>query len=156
MSGAAAKPLLAILIFLAGGSLAFGQAGAIGGTIGKTDKSVSGEEAPLKMQSTKKPLARADTRSRSGRDGGDGAKFDGIWTIVLSPGCPSSGIRTVTVSGGQVKGFGVSGTVSSNGTVHIVGEGGGIVGTGRAIGNTGSGSYRQSDGCSGSVRAIKN
>ena len=46
MSGAAAKPLLAIIILLTGGSLAFGQAGSIGGTIGKTDKSVSGVEEP--------------------------------------------------------------------------------------------------------------
>jgi hypothetical protein len=44
MSGAAAKPLLAIILFLAGGSLAFGQAGSTGGTIGKQDKSISGGE----------------------------------------------------------------------------------------------------------------
>jgi hypothetical protein len=42
MSGAATKPVLAVILFFAGGSLAFGQAGSTGGTIGKTDKSVSG------------------------------------------------------------------------------------------------------------------
>jgi hypothetical protein len=45
MSGAATKPFLAIIIFFAGGSLAFGQAGSTGGTIGKTDKSVLGGES---------------------------------------------------------------------------------------------------------------
>jgi hypothetical protein len=53
MSGAAARPLLAILMLLAGGSLALGQAGSTGGTIGKTDKSVSGETAPEKKTQTK-------------------------------------------------------------------------------------------------------
>jgi hypothetical protein len=42
MSGAATKPFLAIIIFFASGSLAFGQAGSTGGTIGKQDKSISG------------------------------------------------------------------------------------------------------------------
>jgi hypothetical protein len=43
MSRAATKPLLAVIIFLASGALAF-QAGSTGGTIGKTDKSISGGE----------------------------------------------------------------------------------------------------------------
>lgn len=42
MPDATIKSLLAILIFLAGGSLAFGQAGSIGGVVGKTDKSLTG------------------------------------------------------------------------------------------------------------------
>lgn len=66
MSGAAAKPLLAIIILLTGGSLAFGQAGSIGGTIGKTDKSVSGVESPAE------PRTPAKSRSKGPRrvDGG--------------------------------------------------------------------------------------
>lgn len=42
MSGVATKPLLATIIFFASASLALGQAGSTGGTIGKTDKSISG------------------------------------------------------------------------------------------------------------------
>jgi hypothetical protein len=57
MSSAAAKPLLAFLMLLAGGSLALGQAGSTGGTIGKTDKSVSGGEAA--------PANQTQTKSRS-------------------------------------------------------------------------------------------
>src|SRR5271170_4361398 len=57
MSDAAAKPLLALLIFLAGGSLVFGQAGSTGGLIGKTDKSVSGGATA--------PETQTQTKSRS-------------------------------------------------------------------------------------------
>jgi hypothetical protein len=53
MSVAAARSLLAVLIFLAGSSLALGQAGSTGGSIGKTDKSVSGETAPEKQTQPK-------------------------------------------------------------------------------------------------------
>jgi hypothetical protein len=57
-----------------------------------------------------------------------------------------------------VTGFGISGTISTNGMVRIVGKGDGVtvVGTGRITGNTGSGTFRQSDGCSGSIRSVKN
>jgi hypothetical protein len=42
MSSAATRPILVVILLLAGWSLAFGQAGSTGGMIGKTDKSVSG------------------------------------------------------------------------------------------------------------------
>jgi hypothetical protein len=42
MSRATTRSLLAVILLLASGSLAFGQAGSTGGVIGKTDKSVSG------------------------------------------------------------------------------------------------------------------
>jgi hypothetical protein len=73
MSGAAAKPLLAIILFFAGGSLAFGQAGSTGGTIGKTDKSVSGGESasephtPTKSRSKgQRPIGRGTSDQSSG------------------------------------------------------------------------------------------
>jgi hypothetical protein len=48
MSGAAMKTLLSVVLLLVGGSLALGQAGSTGGTLGKTEKSISGsgESAP--------------------------------------------------------------------------------------------------------------
>jgi hypothetical protein len=61
MSGAATKPFLAIIIFFACGSLVFGQAGSTGGTIGKTDKSVSGGE------STAEPHTPAKSRPKGQR-----------------------------------------------------------------------------------------
>ena len=157
MRGATARPLLAILIFLAGSSFAFGQAGSIGGTIGKTDKSVTGAEAPRKIQTTKKSLPRAHTGSPSRRGGRDGdvAKYDGAWTAVISPGCAHSGTLAITVSGGRIKGFGMSGTISPTAAFRTVGLDGTVT-SGRITGNRASGSYREPDGCSGSIRAIKN
>lgn len=67
MSGAAAKPLLAILIFLACSSLAFGQAGSTGGTIGKTDKSVSGGEAAPETQTQTKSRSKGQQPADRGR-----------------------------------------------------------------------------------------
>lgn len=158
MRGATARPLLAILIFLAGSSFALGQAGSIGGTIGKTDKSVTGgEEAPRKIRSIKKSSPRADTGSSSRRGGRDGgvAKYDGTWTVVLSPGCIHSGPLSITVSGGRISAFALSGTVSPTATFHILGLDG-TVGSGRVTGNTGSGTYREANGCSGNIAATKN
>jgi hypothetical protein len=56
MSRTATKPLLAVIIFLAGGSLAFAQAGSTGGTIAKTNKSISGG-AEAEQPTQKSPRA---------------------------------------------------------------------------------------------------
>jgi hypothetical protein len=160
MRRAAVKSLLATLTVLAGSSLALGQAGSIGGTIGKTDKSISGEEAaPRKIHSAKRSSAKTETRSParrsgSGSDGGV-ARYDGTWTGVIGPGCPVAGIRALHVSGGRITSGGMAGTVDSAGSFRIVGDDG-TVGTGRVSGNTASGSYRQTNGCSGTIRATRN
>jgi hypothetical protein len=44
MRGAATKSLLSVVLLLAGGSLAWGQAGSTGGVIGKENKSVTGAD----------------------------------------------------------------------------------------------------------------
>jgi hypothetical protein len=83
MSGAATKTLLVFMIFLAGGSVAFGQAGSIGGAIGKTDKSVSDGEAasepqtPTKSRSKGKRPIDSDTADRSTE-----VSFVGRWRWV--------------------------------------------------------------------------
>src|ERR1022692_1919754 len=72
MSGAATKSLLAVIIFFAGGSLAFGQAGSTGGTIGRQDKSISGGESaaephtPTKSRSKgQRPIGRGTSDQSS-------------------------------------------------------------------------------------------
>jgi hypothetical protein len=55
MRGAATKSVLAVFIFFAGSSLAFAQAGSTGGTIGKTDKSISGGEDADRPRSVSHP-----------------------------------------------------------------------------------------------------
>ena len=157
MRGAVTRPLLAVLIVLASGSLALGQAGSLGGVVGKTDKSLTGEEAPRHIHSAKKPPARAHTRSSARRDGDTGgmARYDGTWTGDMSPPCPGSGIRTLHVSGSRITGFLLSGTISPTGSFRFEGKDG-TVGTGQVSGNTASGTYRQPSGCSGSLTATRN
>ena len=150
--------LLGMFSSIAVGTTAFAQAGSIGGTIGKTDKSVSGkEEAPRQIRSAKKSSPRADTGSSSRRGGRDGgvAKYDGKWTATASPGCKSSGTISINASGGLINDPLLSGTISQTGAFHTIGVGG-AVGTGRITGNTGSGTYREASGCSGSISVIKN
>src|SRR5450631_776566 len=61
MSGAAIKSLLSVILLLAAGSLAFGQAGSTGGTLGKTGKSMSGEDSPAAPETrTKSPAKGID------------------------------------------------------------------------------------------------
>jgi len=80
MSGATVKPLLAISIFFAGGLLAYGQAGSIGGTIGKTDKSVSGGEAPSETQTPTKPRSKGQRPiDRSALDQSSKVSVAGRW-----------------------------------------------------------------------------
>jgi hypothetical protein len=67
MCGLATKSLLAILIVLAGCSLVFGQAGSVGGVVGKTDKSLSGGGVA--------PETQAEPRSKGERHT-DGHKSD--------------------------------------------------------------------------------
>jgi hypothetical protein len=120
MSGAATKPVLAVLIFLAGGSLAFGQAGATGGTIGKTDKSVSGGGEGASAEPRTKPRATSASigpRSEPRSEARLGAP-DGTWAVSATPGCLPSWRLTTSVSNGVISGGGATGQVSRNGAVR--------------------------------------
>ena len=123
MSRAAIKPILAILIVLAGGSLAFGQAGSIGGVVGKTDKSITGGGAAPETQ------AQPSSRSKAQRpsDKGDSSRSSpasvaGSWSWIAD--CPSGhwdgGFDLVETSRGKFTGsFSFNGKISDghvNGT----------------------------------------
>jgi hypothetical protein len=58
MRRAATKSLLSVVLLLAGGSLALGQAGSTGGTLGKTGKSMSGEDSPATPETRTKSQAK--------------------------------------------------------------------------------------------------
>jgi hypothetical protein len=152
-------------------SVALAQSGSAGGSIGNDEKSLSGsrqdssparsaEPAPSERRS--KPSAD-ESRSSSRRGGGGGGNsggggsFDGAWAVT-SVGCGGSSSGATVVTSGRVIGDGVSGTVSANGSVHTFGHGeGGITytGAGRLSGRSGSGTFRRSDGCSGTWTASK-
>jgi hypothetical protein len=72
MSRAAIKPLLAILLLMAAHPLAHGQAGSIGGVVGKTDKSLSGGTEPPEAPSRAKrerPVDRENADQPAGVSG---------------------------------------------------------------------------------------
>jgi hypothetical protein len=63
----------------------------------------------------------------------------------------------IIISSGRIIGEGVSGTVSPNGVSHAVGnyDGVTVISTGRASGRSGSGTFRRSDGCTGTWTSSK-
>jgi hypothetical protein len=136
--------------------------GATGGSIGKQDKSISGDQdsGGSKPRSTAKererPSSERERPSRSERSsksgGGGGGNYDGTWNSASAgQTCSDRTTDVVTISGGQMSGTGFSGRVSSSGSVSGVWAGSGISASisGRMSGRSGSGSFRRSDGCVG-------
>lgn len=76
--------LFGMLASLAMGTTAFSQAGSTGGTIGKTEKSISGgaeaEQPPLKQR---KPALVSGRPSVAGPSPNDCRKVAGIWTFTF-------------------------------------------------------------------------
>ena len=87
MRGAATKPLLATVIVLAAHSLAFGQAGSVGGVIGKTDKSVSGGAAPTEPQTEPSRTRSRQRVDKGNSDQSASASVSGWWHWTAQ--CPS-------------------------------------------------------------------
>ena len=142
------------------------QSGSVGGSIGKEDKSVSGSQAPAPaarsvppQSAPSAPRAKSASRSNSGGGGGGGtsSSFDGTWTFVGVSSDNCSGSVTLKISGGQLIGEGVTGSVAANGAISAVGAANGVSGVskGRLSGSTGSGTWQQSDGCSSRWTAQK-
>ena len=170
MSNNAIRPfVLAVLLLALASPSAFAQSGSAGGSIGNDEKSLSGtrqdssagrsaEPAPSARHS--KPAAderRSSSRRGGGGGGGGGASFDGAWAVI-SVGCGGSSSGAAVVTSGRVIGQGLSGTVSANGAVHTLGQAGnGItyISAGRLSGRSGFGTFRRSDGCSGTWTASK-
>jgi hypothetical protein len=129
--------------------------GSTGGSIGKQDKSVSGgQDGGVRSKPRSERPSRSErspAKSRSG--GGGGGNFDGRWNSAsFGRTCSDKTTDVVTISGGQMSGTGFSGRVSGSGSVSGVWSGSGISAnvSGRMSGNSGSGSFRRSDGCVGS------
>ena len=82
--------------------------------------------------------------------------FDGRW-IFTGGGCRRAGSVSAVIKGGKVIVRGGGGNVNPDGTIHTVGAGNGLTLTaeGRLSGDTGSGTYDRSDGCSGTWVAVK-
>ena len=138
-----------------GHSVLLAQSGSAGGTIGNDEKSLSGSREAGPERPVRKPTEET-RRSRPAGGGGGGGNFDGPWAFT-STGCPGAGTVATVISGGRFATKQSSGSVSPSGAIHSAGAGGGLTftGTGRLVGNSGSGTYRRSDGCSGRWTAAR-
>ena len=149
-----------------GSDLAFAQ-GSAGGSVGNDEKSLSGtRESPRAVEPVRrsKPKPEADEPRRasrksgggSGGGGGGGGNFDGAW-VVNSVGCGSSSTTAVVVTSGRIIGEGLTGTINASGVSHSVGNYNGItvISNGRTSGRSGAGTFRRSDGCSGTWTSSK-
>jgi hypothetical protein len=153
--------LCAALAVLIGAGLA--RADNIGGSINNNEKTLSGTVREPPQAETERPAGRhrpaAPTRRSSpqGASRGEGGlgRYDGAWTAILPAGCGGAGAPSFTISGGRLSGLGFSGTVSPKGEFRTVDANGGVS-TGRFTGSAGSGTFRQADGCSRTIRLIKN
>ncbi len=86
----------------------------------------------------------------------DANPFDGRW-IFTGAGCRGAGSVSAVIKGGKVIVRGGGGNVTPDGIIHTVGAGNRLTLTaeGRLSGDSGSGTYDRSDGCSGTWIAIK-
>jgi hypothetical protein len=86
----------------------------------------------------------------------DATAFDGRW-IFTGAGCRGAGSVSALIKGGRVIVRGGGGNVTPDGIIHTVGAGNRMTLTaeGRLSGDSGSGTYDRSDGCSGTWIGIK-
>lgn len=136
-------------------ALAIGPAAALaqgsaGGSIGNDDKEITGPREPKRAQPEKshqeesrKPAAHGKEESRTR------ANFDGRWSFVTT-GCSGAGTIGASIRRGRFTTPISHGTISPEGAFHAVGGG-----RGHMESSNGSGTFRRSDGCSGSWHASK-
>jgi hypothetical protein len=152
--------LSATLAIVALPSLGHAQSGSAGGSIGNDEKSLSGSRETPRAAEPSKPARRSKTEteapSRAPRKSG-GGDIDGAW-ILTSVGTPcGSSTDAVVISSGRMVGQYGTSQVSPNGGVSGIGSAGSLSWTmsGRFSGRSGSGTFRRSDGCSGSWTGAK-
>jgi hypothetical protein len=150
-------PLLALLIpLVCGPGLAIAQSGSAGGSIGNDEKSLSGSRSGESSRPARRSQDEPDEPRRASRKsgGGGGGNFDGAW-MVYARGvtCQGSSSNAVVVTSGKIIGQTARGTVSPDGKVYGTSTGNGI--TVITTGRSGGGTFRQSDGCTGTWTAAK-
>ena len=142
---------------------ALAQSGSAGGSIGNDEKSLSGSrEAPRSVESSKparRGKSEADAPRGASRNsgGGVGGNYDGAWAIFIA-GCGGTANTAVVITSGRIVGQNLSGRVGPNGSsTSVATDSNGLTwnSSGRFSNRTGSGSFRRSDGCTGSWTASK-
>jgi hypothetical protein len=151
MLWASACATVATLLLSFHAATTFAQ-GSMGGSIGKQDKSVSGDQDG----GGARPSSRERSPSKRSGSGasGKGGNFDGKWnSAAFGKNCSGGGTDVVTISGGQISGTGLTGTVSGSGSMNATWSGKGLSASisGRLSGTRGSGTFQRSDGCVGTL-----
>lgn len=137
------------------------QSGSAGGSIGNDDKAISGSRSEPRAVERERPSPRrSSSETPRARPSGGANSFDGAWVVTNIGGaaCPGTLSSAVVVTSGKIIAQGVtSGTVSPSGAVNSSGSDNGVRFTtsGRASGRTASGTFRRSDGCSGTWTGVK-
>jgi hypothetical protein len=169
MKHAAERSIKIALLFLLisaafGSAAALAQSGSAGGSIGNDEKSLSGSrEAPRSVEPSK-PARRGKSEadaprgaSRNSGGGGGGGNYDGAWAILIA-GCGGTANTAVIITSGRIVGQNLTGRVGPNGSsTSVATDSNGLTwnSSGRFSSRTGSGSFRRSDGCTGSWTASK-
>ena len=147
--------------------MARAQSGSAGGSIGNDEKSLSGSRTTPRATERAKPAARSKPEAREPRraarpsggntGGGGGGNLDGAWVLTSVGNSCASSTDTVVVSGSKLVGQYGTAQVSPNGSVSGVGSAGSLSWTmsGRLSGRSGGGTFRRSDGCTGSWSGSK-
>ena len=142
-----------------GAGLARAQSGSAGGSIGNDEKSLSGSRPTESAKPARRSRPEPDEPRRASRkSGGGGNNFDGAWIVsAVGVTCQGTSSNAVVVTSGKIIGQTARGTVSSDGRVYGTSSGNGItvITTGRLSGRSGGGTFRQSDGCTGTWTAAK-
>ncbi len=88
-----------------------------GGTIGKTDKSVSGGEEETEPHAARKaPVQRASQPPRRGEQAATrGSSFDGTWAGVSVGSCIAQWSWSIRVTNGVMSGNGTTGQIARSG-----------------------------------------
>ncbi len=161
--------LFSLLMSVAfGPEIVLAQSGSTGGSIGNDDKSLSGSRATPRATEIEKPARRskpeadeprrASRKSGGGGGGGGNSNFDGAWIVTgVGVSCQGTSSNAVVVTSGKIIGQTARGTVSPSGVVYGTASGNGLtmITTGRLSGRSGGGTFRQSDGCTGTWTAAK-
>jgi hypothetical protein len=152
--------LSAILVITGSPDAARAQSGSAGGSIGNDEKSLSGSRSAPPAAEPSRPARRSkpatEEAGRAPQRSG-GGNYDGAWVLTsVGATCAGSTDAVVVTSGKMVGQYG-TGQVSPNGGVSGTGAAGGLSWTmsGRFSGRSGSGTFRRSDGCTGTWTGSK-
>ncbi|QOZ25553.1 hypothetical protein [Bradyrhizobium sp. CCBAU 51753] len=152
-----------LLLSALGSTVALAQSGSSGGSVGNDEKSLSGSRETPRAVEPSRPARRSRHEAEAPRraprksgGGGGGGSVDGAW-VVTSVGCGGTSTGAVVITSGRIIGEGLTGSVSASGAARSVFQANGLtsIGSGRVSGRSGAGTFRRSDGCSGTWSAIK-